>query len=68
MHSRIAAVYQLKREIGRLIKEQNKARQAAIYVGMTSGQAQEYDRRQEQIRQLTLQWAALEKVRLDWWP
>jgi hypothetical protein len=54
------AIHRLKQEIGRLTEEQSKALKQAIYVGMTSDEAREYDKRRTRITQLAGQLGKLE--------
>lgn len=46
------AVHRVKDEIDRLKKQQSDALTRAIYLGMTTDEAKEFDERQRQIREL----------------
>jgi hypothetical protein len=56
-------VSKLKEEIDRLMQEQAKALRMAVFVGMTSGEAQEYDERRTRITQLNQKLTARDRVR-----
>jgi hypothetical protein len=61
--SAASAAHDLKEEIDRLTQEQVKALRMAVFVGMTSGEAQEYDERRTRITRLNQELAALESAR-----
>jgi len=47
----VDAIERLKREIDRLVREQDRMLELAIYVGMTADEEKEFDKRHSRIRE-----------------
>ena len=54
-----SSVHKLKQEIDKLINEHDNALQRAIYLGMTTDEAEEHDERRKRITGLVQELAAL---------
>jgi len=58
----VAAIYKLKQDIHSLSEQQAEALQTATFVGMTSDEVIEYDKRGEKITEMIRQLTLLQKT------
>jgi hypothetical protein len=58
----VAAVYKLKQDIDSLSEQQAEALKTATFVGMSSDEVIEYDKRGEKITEMIRQLALLQKT------
>jgi hypothetical protein len=61
----VAAIYKLKQDIHSLSEQQAEARKTATFVGMTSDEVIEYDKRSEKIAEMIRQLTFLQSTFLQ---